>query len=351
MDVVAEYQFTKKHRIDGGQGQNSLGVFCAFDPQVQAEVAVKEIDKASFPKPDDFFAEAQRMFRADHPNVVPVRVATQTSDRIMLVMPIFPNGSLASRIEVDPLPLADLLRVAQQVLAGLGAIHAAGTIHFDIKPSNILFSDRNVAMIADFGQAREIGPTGVTLMPQRMYAPGTPPETFTNARRGTAESDIYQLGLTLYRAANGEPMFEEQFQAARHDLPARIVKGQFPRRDLFAPHVPDRLRRIIRKALNVDPSKRFSSAAGFSNALVNVRIKNNWKTASRADGSADWIAVRKGQPRLEVSLLTSGSRWKIELHTCQPGSARRKFRQTSWHDGLGHAEAKIHLSQLFAALG
>ena len=146
MEVVAEYRFRKIDRIDNGEGLNSEGVWKALDLQTQAEIAVKEIKKSDFPTADKYFAEAKAMFASSHPNVVPILTASQTKDCVCLGMPLM-GGSLAGKIEVNPLKPKDLRALAQQVLAGLGAIHAANTIHFDIKPSNILFSNKGLSLI------------------------------------------------------------------------------------------------------------------------------------------------------------------------------------------------------------
>lgn len=351
MDVLSQYQYTKRQSIDGGQGQNSIGVFRAFDPQLQREVAVKEIAKASFRNPTEFFAEAQAMFKSDHPNVVPIRVASQTNDRICLSMPYFRNGSLSARIAVNPLPLRDVLTIGREILAGLGAIHAGGSIHFDIKPSNVLFSDQNVAMIADFGQAREVGPNGITLMPSRMYAPCTPPEAIANSGLGTTHSDIYQVAVTLYRALNGEPAFDRQLtSAAQFTLGDEIVSGRFPKRSVFLPHVPDQICRIIRKAMNVNPAKRYSNAADFSNALARVSIGNNWNTVLGASGGVQWTSTRPSQPAIRVELTPDGTKWDVSIHTLT-NSAPRKARTSLWKRGVTRVEADKHLSQLFATLG
>jgi serine/threonine protein kinase len=351
MDVVSTFLYTKKHRIDGGQGQNSLGVFCAFDPQVQQDVAIKEIAKTDFPDPDAFFREAQAMFRAEHPNVVAIRTASQTSDTICLAMPLYRNGSLATRIKNGPVCIRDAVRAGREVLAGLGAIHAGGTIHFDLKPSNVLFSDTGVAMIADFGQARELGPNGVTLMPARMYAPLTPPEAFTNGRRGTVLSDIYQASITLYRALNGEPFFDAQFAevVANDKLKEAIINGTFPRRDRFLPHVPDSLRRIVRKGMSVDPAKRFANASEFSNALAKLRRTNNWSVQIEPNLATTWEADRLRQPALRVVLQPNDKLWGVSIFTVRNGHTR-PTKKAFWRDDMSRKDAGDYLNQLFSTL-
>ena len=67
MEILTDYRYDKRHAIDGGEGQNSIGVFRAFDPQIQADIAVKEIAKHDFRDATEFFREAQQMFRSTAP--------------------------------------------------------------------------------------------------------------------------------------------------------------------------------------------------------------------------------------------------------------------------------------------
>ena len=138
MKVYGTISYTKIMQIGLGQGMNSE-VFLADDPQLGGKVAAKEIEKIYFANPNSYFTEAQTMFAVAHDNVVAVQYACQTPTTISLVMPYFKHGSLADRIQNTPLQLSEVLRVTQGVLAGLAHIHLARFIHFDVKPSNVLF--------------------------------------------------------------------------------------------------------------------------------------------------------------------------------------------------------------------
>lgn len=346
MDVVATYKYKQLREIGIGQGLNSK-VFLADDPQIGGQVAVKEIQKSSFPPTvSDYFAEAKAMFASEHPNVVAIRVATETPILICLSMPYYKNGSLTDRIARNPLRLSAVQSVGQDILLGLGAIHAAGKVHFDVKPSNVLFSDKGIAMIADFGQARSIGPTGAITMPL-MYQFGVPPEFFTGGV-GTFQSDVYQAGLTLYRAVNGDPWFEQQ-RAKITDFRKAILDGKFPNRNQFLPHIPTRLRTVIRKALSIDPKARYQSATAFARDLGGVALRGDWATKINAKGEIEWRAIRKKQPDLVVSLKGSGAKWDVCVHT--DGSRKLACHKSEWINGGNRASAMAHLKTLFQSLG
>ena len=123
------------------------------------------------------------------------------------------------------------------ILSGLRQIHIAKVIHLDVKPTNILFADNDDILVADFGQARDLDPSGVSRV-GRMYCYGIPPEVVQTGH-GSIESDVFQAGLTLYRAVNGHPFWAAEVSACT-DLRTGIINGTFPSRARFLPHVCDR---------------------------------------------------------------------------------------------------------------
>ena len=287
------------------------------------------------------------MFATAHPNIVPIQYACQTPSHIVLMMPYYQHGSLADRIASGPLTLSELVRVAIGVLHGIVQIHDAGYIHFDIKPSNILFNDVNDPMVADFGQSRKILPGGrVTLPP--LYYRCIPPETL-RSHIGSLLGDIYQVGLLLYRATNGEPHFDEQFSgltpAAIND---RMMRGLLPDRKSFLPHVPKRIRSIIRKSLKAEPSQRYQSATEFSQAIGRVPRTMDWMTYPDPNGNITWKAQRAGKCDLEVNLLGSGSTWSVAVWTVNGGVKRAK--NVLGASGLSYDDAMAHLNDVFEQL-
>jgi serine/threonine protein kinase len=206
MKVVADLHYEKLRQIGALQGANSE-VFIANDPAIGRIVAVKEISKAHLTNQGitEYFQEAKLMFAARHPHVVEVIAAADLPNHVVVMMPHYSGGSLADRINTGPLRLREVLRIGHGILHGLGRIHVANFLHLDVKPSNVLFDDRDEPAVSDFGQSRLMDLRGVAVWP-RIYRLAMPPEAFTQGG-GTVESDIYQVGLTLYRTVNGEPFF------------------------------------------------------------------------------------------------------------------------------------------------
>ena len=346
MKVAAKLEYEKLRQIGVGQGMNST-VFLANDPQLGGEIVVKEVPITKFRNTvAAYFEEAHAMFAANHANVVPVLYAGTTATDICIAMPHYSKGSLADLLTTGPLTVADVVRLGQDVLAGLAHIHIAGYVHFDVKPSNVLLSHTRRGLIADFGQSRAIGPGGTISVPS-LYWSCVPPEAY----RGTVTllADVYQAGLLLYRAVNGEADWNAQVAASAAKIDDLIKRGRFPNRKRFLPHVPDRLRRVIRKALSIDPKGRFQSATEFADDLGQVAPPLNWRCSPAGSGTMSWRADRAGQPALIVELLPNAASWDVQLFT--DGSTRRaKDKATVWRSNLTLDDAERHLREVFKSL-
>ena len=170
MKVAATLEYEKRQEIGVGEGMNSK-VYLAHDPQLGGQIVVKEVPISTFGNTvDTYFAEAQAMFASTHPNVVPVHYAGTAGSSICIAMPHFSRGSWAKQLAVGPSPVSTVVRIGQDVLAGLAHIHIGGYVHFDVKPSNILLSSTGRGVLSDFGQSRTIGPNGTIKLPPLYWA-------------------------------------------------------------------------------------------------------------------------------------------------------------------------------------
>lgn len=350
MDVLGQTKYRKVNLV----GSGCFGeVWEATDLHLGGTVAVKEIPRPHLAMQglSDLFSEAKAMEASgNHPNVMLIRYACDcpTEDKIGLVMPLCKNGSLLQRIDAGPLPLREVVRVTLGWLSGLHQIHLAGYIHYDVKPSNILFSDNNAPMVADFGQTRLVGPTGTSALPP-LYPDGVPPEFYTSSV-GTVETDIYHAGLTLYRSVNGNPFFRDQVPTDDTEREQQTKDGTFPDRDAYLSHVPTALRAVIRKALSVNPCDRYPSATDMQDAVANVAVPLDWRTTIYPDGAITWQASRIGQSDLVIELVPSGKRWAVRQYT-ESGGVRRRRELSKWEDSLTYNQAMTSLKRLFRALG
>ncbi len=269
----AEIVFDLSHKV-GKQGQNSE-TFVAIDKQLDAEIVIKSIQKSKLASPENFFDESKALYASAHPNVVQIYYACFDADRIYLAMPYYKRGSLADLVSNGFLTVREIIVIACQVLSALHNIHSKNLIHFDVKPDNILFSDRGDALLSDFGLAKQMNLSGVAYQ-DRFYFKMIPPEA-TESDHFTRAFDIYQFGLTLYRICNGEQQFTEQYARygtgaafRRADFKFDICNGRFPDRDAHLPHVPEALRKVINRCLAPAPADRFQSAIDVANALAPI---------------------------------------------------------------------------------
>jgi len=292
----------------GQDGRNSRA-YVAHDHQLNAEIVMKEIPKAHFFGPAEFFAESKALYMSAHPNVVQIHYACEDADHIYLALPYYRKGAVNQLITGQHMTVREIVRVGCQILSGLHNIHSKGLIHFDIKPDNVLLSDRGEALLSDFGLAKHMR-MGVA-EPDGIYTPMVPPEGIIQGAVGVTY-DLYQFGLTLYRMCLGNEAFYAQLQVygpqnafdARR-FSADVLAERFPSRNAFPAHIPNKLRTTIKRCLKADPTRRFQSAIEVANSLAQVEGETLDWNFSEAAGTLTW-KKNKGGTALTVTVEADG---------------------------------------------
>ena len=347
MKRLAAFRYALDEHNEIASGPHAR-VFRWRDPEIGDDCALKAIPRAAFGNTlAAFLHEAEHVFAEPHPNVVAPRYVCTEGSAILIATPFYARGSLASRISAGPLALGRTLRLTRDVLAGLSHIHKRGFLHLDLVPTNVLVSDLDVAMLADFGQARESADGTVRFSPACTM--NVPPEVL-KGRKASEASDVYQAGLVLYRAVNGEPFYLSQVPRDERLLRSRIASGKFPNRADFMPHVPNAVRAIIQKALSTDARSRYQCAADLAGSLAEVSVLNDWETSIAPSGATTWQASRSRDTRLEVVMEPHGKGWSAGLQTLELGDARAEGRRAFWRTGLSRSEAVFHLKRIFENL-
>ncbi|HLN78213.1 MAG TPA: protein kinase [Nocardioidaceae bacterium] len=208
-----------RYRVVRAVGRGGMGtVWLCHDEVLGRDVAVKQIGML----PGESATESARALREarssaalNHRNVVSVfDIVDSDEGHAWLVMEYVPSKTLAEIIRDEaPLPPRRVARICAQIADGLAAAHAAGTIHRDVKPGNILVGEHDVAKISDFGIARGAGDDQLT---RTGLVTGTPSYFSPELARGDdpgPESDVYALGATMYAAVEGRPPYPEQRNA------------------------------------------------------------------------------------------------------------------------------------------
>jgi len=268
-----------------GQGAQSV-VWLAFDPRLERDVAIKLIkvgDGASIASIPQWLQEARHVGRLSHPNIVPVFEADVQDLHPYLVFEYVPGQTLTDQLASQgAMPAIDATDLMADVLDALAVAHAAGVIHRDVKPSNILVDPSGRARIMDFGIAAPVQDAGT---PPGQQAPaGTPGYMAPEVVQGGAATpsvDIFSAGMVLAEMLQGVPLVAERdpYRAIY-----RILNEPMVLREDLAPEIDDTLRGIVLRAIARDPAQRHPSARAFRDELMAWSAKASGSVSQDSSG-------------------------------------------------------------------
>lgn len=261
-----------RYRLTARLGQGGMGtVWRATDELLRQEVAVKEIrlppdlDEASRVELAERTIREARAAAAlrSHPSIVTVHDVVLDGGRPWIVMELVRGRSLDRAVRDDgPLPPRRVAEIGRRMIDALTAAHAAGILHRDVKPANVMLTDDGRVLLTDFGIATIAGDAGIT---QTGMLTGSPGYMAPERLRGEADgplADLWSLGATLFTAVEGGPPFAGPNQAAV--LAAVLMQDPAPCR-LAGPLAP-----VLAGMLEKDPARRCSpeEAAGWLDAIA-----------------------------------------------------------------------------------
>lgn len=244
-------------------GSGGMGVvFKAHDGELHRSVAVKVLAPHlahSAAARKRFAREAQAAAAVIHPNVIPIHNVESNAKLPYLVMQYVAGESLQTRVDrLGPLPITDVLRIAQQTAAGLNAAHSQGLIHRDVKPANILLEESvDRVVLSDFGLARTVDDASLT---RTGIVTGTPHYMSPEQASGEAidcRSDQFSLGCVIYFMLTGRPPFRAD--SAMGVLNRICHHKHRPLQDVNA-SVPRELSRLVDRLLAKSANARFASS-------------------------------------------------------------------------------------------
>src|SRR5260370_26142120 len=256
-------------------------------------------------------------------------------------MAYYRGGTLQRVLAARYLTSREIVRYGIEFLCGLHHVHVRNLLHLDVKPKNVLLDDSDTATLADFGLCRQMDSTGRVLRWYGGYAPHAPPEWSRSSKKVIKAADIYQAGLTLYRMCAGDSEFGRQVDEHHvgSDEGASIRRGAFPDRDRFLAHVPNRLRRIVCKALDLNPALRFSNVLEMLNELAIVDESLDWSYQQGAEwGQGSWYESGPASSR-RVGLARNGATWDVTAHWVLLTGGQRRFSKFT-ESGLSEAAAR-----------
>jgi serine/threonine protein kinase len=316
--VLGDFELKKK------LGQGGMGtVYLAHQRSLDRPCALKVMAKELATKPgfvERFVREARAMARIDHPNVVKCYAVDQDRGLHFVAMELIDGRSMQDWLDqLKQLSVADALLVTIQVGEALHYAHELNMVHRDVKPDNILVTQRGAVKLSDLGLAKAVDETELSLT-QSGAGLGTPhymaPEQARNAKHVDRRCDVYALGCTLYHFLTGKTPF------AADSLVGLITakeKGQFTPVHRLVPGIPERLSLIIDKSMAVDPKARYQSCeefirdldqlglAGESLSFIDSSQKVVMRTGRSASTAANVNAMAKTIPMPAKTHPGSGS--------------------------------------------
>lgn len=271
-------------------GQGGMGlVFRAEDVGLRREVALKILHPASTRDAtarERFLREAQAAAALHHDHIVPIFQVGEDAGVLFLAMPLLRGCSLDDWLHRHgPGSWPQVFRLGREVLSGLAAAHAAGLVHRDIKPGNLwLEAPRGRVKILDFGLARQMGSSGASHGGRTTegVVVGTPDFMSPEQMMGEpldARSDLFAVGLVLFRLASGQtPLAGLDYYARLAALSAR----KMPMLRSLRADVPPELERFLTRLLAVDSEARPASAQQAATELA--AIEAAWLAAQQQAG-------------------------------------------------------------------
>jgi hypothetical protein len=244
----------------GGMGE----LFLARDSELDREVALKVLadryaqDSALRKRFEREALTAARLSQA--PNVVTIFDVTEYRGRPIIVMEYLPGGSLQDAIAAGPIAPAPALQWLEQAAVALDAAHAAGVVHRDVKPANLLLDDQGHLRVADFGVASAVGMHSLTETGTVLGTAGYLSPEQARGEHATAASDRYGLGVVAWELLVGSRPFAAESATAEA---LAHVNAPVPSAAAANPALPREVDGVFARALAKDPAQRHPSAAQF----------------------------------------------------------------------------------------
>jgi serine/threonine protein kinase len=217
-----------------------------------------------------FDREARTVARLSHPSIVDIHEVGQSEGQHFIVMEFLRGETLRERMARERLTPEEAQKILSQIAGAIDAVHAAGIVHRDIKPTNIMLLPDGTAKLLDFGIACSSDETTITSTGILVGSPSYLSPEQIKGEAGTAATDLWALGVLAYEMLAGHPPFTGQTVASvlyqiTNESPART------------PGLSIAVQRALRRALDRNPARRYPNAA----ALVSALSEALSETASR----------------------------------------------------------------------
>jgi serine/threonine protein kinase len=273
-EKINQYEITA-HLGTGGMGE----VYLAVDSKLDREVALKFLPKELAAESDvkaRFLQEARAASALNHPNICTIHDIQDHDGQMFIVMEHIDGETL--RDKKDKLSTNQILEIGAQIADGLGAAHAKGIIHRDIKTENIMVRKDGIVQIMDFGLAKLRGVSRLTKEGSTLGTVGYMSPEQALGQDVDHRSDIFSLGVVLYELLTGQLPFQGAHEAA---IMYEIVNVDSAPPSTLNPDIDPELDRIVLECLQKDPDERHQSAKEVAKDLRRFKRDSGRKRVSR----------------------------------------------------------------------
>jgi Tol biopolymer transport system component/predicted Ser/Thr protein kinase len=317
------------YRIESKLGEGGMGVvYRALDTHLNRPAAIKVLRAEAMMDPDRkrrFVQEAQAASALNHPNIITIYDINQADGADFMAMEYVAGKTLDQVIPRNGLRLGETLKYAVQIADALARAHAAGIIHRDIKPGNIMVTDVGLVKVLDFGLAKltESGEMDEAAETQALRAE-RPPRTEEGAIVGTvaymspeqaegkkidARSDIFSFGSLLYEMVTGRRAFQGETKIST--LATILHKEPQPVSEIV-PDTPLDLEKTIARCLRKDPARRLQHMDDVKTLLEDLKEESESGKLASSPGAAVPSQRRYVRPAIAAAVLliaAAGATW------------------------------------------
>ncbi len=300
--------------------------------------AVKYVDKSLIPKDlEGWSQEARAMSEGDgEEHIVRIFGAELTPDGPKIIMEYLTGGSADDRWAGSPAPVRDALDTCIAACRAIETLHLRGVLHRDIKPANILFDGEGRVKVTDFGLAR---PTGRVIDASTInYVRHEAPELQHGAEE-TEQSDVYAMGVTLYRLLCGDDTLPA---LSPDELKDAAQQGTYPPRNAWPEHVPAGIRKAVERAIEPNPIQRFATMRDLRLALEQCVPVVSWSPGVHSNGTTTWNGTTDAGAVWAVTQLLDGKESSVEIAYSRRSTTSARRRMSLGRRAVTEAAARKH---------
>lgn len=280
--MAGETMLNGRYQLVAQQGSGGMSViYKAVDRALGRTVAVKILRPSLTSDPsflEKFRNEARAVANLSHPNIVTVYDVGSDGPTHYIVMEMVEGTDLKKIIKDEgALPIDRAISLSLQICAGLGYAHRSGLVHADVKPQNMLVTPTDVVKVTDFGIAQALSNTQPQQKADIVW--GSPHYFAPEQARGeqpTPQADVYAVGVVMFELLTGNLPYVGSNQ---RELAMAHIREPIPNVGELRPGVPDRLAKMISRAMAKDPRDRYRDADQLGNILGEFRDRARDMTA------------------------------------------------------------------------